>query len=251
MMRYFLLIFTATLSLNLLSTARAQSGFDQSHSDFSEVLQKYVSAGSVDYKGLKSDPSGLKSYLAKTSAVSKEEFDTWPRENQLAFLINVYNAETLDLVQENYPVTSIKEIAKDSGGPWEQPVVELWGDKITLNALEHEIIRKNYPEPRIHFALVCAAKGCPVLINEPYVGEKLKSQLDSRTKIFLKDTQKNSIDPGKKVVKLSPLFDWFSEDFVKESGSVIAFVNPYMGGGITPEYKIEYTHYDWTLNAGS
>ena len=250
-MRYFFLLLTAFLTLSLLTPANAQEGFDQSHSEFSAVLQKYVSSGSVDYKGLKSDPSGLKSYLAKTSAVSKKQFDTWSESNQLAFLINVYNAETLDLVRENYPVTSIKEIAEDSGGPWEQPVVELWGEKITLNALEHEIIRKNYAEPRIHFALVCAAKGCPVLINEPYVGEKLKSQLDNRTKNFLNDTQKNSVDPENKVVTLSPLFDWFSEDFVKESGSVTAFVNPYMGGGITPDYKIEYTRYDWTLNEGS
>lgn len=224
------------------------NAFEQADSQYANVLRSYVKQGSVDYGALKSNPGNLKSYLQNTASVSKEEFDKWPRERQLAFLINLYNAETLDLVQENYPIGSIKEIYADTGGPWEQPVVNLFGEMITLNSLENDIIRKNYNEPRIHFALVCAAKGCPVLIGEPYSAETLKTQLETQTKVFLQDTTKNSIDKENKVLKLSPLFDWFAGDFVKKSGSVINFVNPYLSGGAAPDFKIEYTEYDWSLN---
>lgn len=248
MIRHLLTLLAAVLSLQIIFGVTTARAFDQSHSQFSVVLQKYVVSGLINYKGLKSNPSGLNNYLSQTSAVTKEEFKTWSQEDRLAFLINVYNAETLDVIIQNYPVKSIKDIAKDSGGPWDQPYVDLWGDKMTLNALEHEIIRVEYPEPRIHFALVCAAKGCPVLIDEAYTGQKLENQLETQTKVFLSDTEKNSIDTGSKVLSLSPLFDWFSEDFIKESGSVIEYVNPYYGGKATPDYKVEFTFYNWDLN---
>ncbi len=246
----FVLVF-AILLFHIPLYASAQTSpslFDQSHSAYEKILSQYVSDGTVDYKGIKSNPFELKNYLNQTSAITKEVFDSWTGEQQLAFLINVYNAETLDLVQENYPLASIKDIAKDAGGPWEQPVVQIFGEELTLNALEHEIIRKNYPEPRVHFALVCAAKGCPALINKPYLGPALEGQLESQTQAFLTDTQKNSIDTETKTLRLSPIFDWFSKDFVKESGSVISFVNPYMDEKAGPDFKIEYTNYDWSLN---
>lgn len=252
MIKYFMFVLFAVLSTHFAADASAADTapvpFDQTHEIYQTVLKEYVKDGAVNYAGIKSDPENLKNYLIQTSAITKKEFETWSQEQQLAFLINVYNAETLDLVQENYPVVSIKEIAKDSGGPWELPVVQIFGEEITLNALEHEIIRKNYPEPRIHFALVCAAKSCPVLINKPYLGESLKSQLETQTRAFLTDTQNNSIDTQNKTLRLSPLFDWFSEDFVKESGSVIAFVNPYIGDDADSDFMIEYTNYDWALN---
>jgi len=252
MIKYLIFVLFIVLSIHIAADASAAdttSGpFDHTHALYANVLGEYVKDGSVNYAGIKSDPDNLKNYLNQTSAITKEKFYTWTREQQLAFLINVYNAETMDIVQENYPVVSIKDIAKDSGGPWEQPVVQIFGENITLNALEHKIIRKNYPEPRIHFALVCAAKGCPVLIDKPYLGETLKDQLEDQTRVFLADTQKNSIDTKTKTLNLSPVFDWFSEDFVKESGSVIAFVNPYLGGKAGNDFKIEYTSYDWTLN---
>jgi len=252
MNKYLILLLLTVLPFQVLtdeSTAvTTQGAFDQSHSLYSSVLGKYVKDGSVDYRGLKSNPDDLKNYLSQTSTITKGEFDKWTQGQQLAFLINVYNAETLDLVQENYPVASIKDIAKDSGGPWEQPIVRLFGKKITLNALENEIIRKNYPDPRIHFALVCAAIGCPVLTNKPYLGPSLNSQLEMQTRNFISDSNKNYIDTANKTLHLSPIFDWFKDDFVSESGSVIAFVNPYMGGNTGSDFKIEYTNYDWTLN---
>ncbi len=234
------LLFTFTITLSTYAQDKS--------SLYESVLQQNVRAGLVNYAGIKSNPGQLNEYLKQTSLVSNEEFNSWSKDAQLAFLINLYNAQTLDLVADNYPVDSIKDIARDSGGPWEQPVVNLFDEKITLNALEHEVIRKKYPEARVHFALVCAALGCPVLIDTPYKAEILEDQLDRQTKVFLLDKSKNSIDTNTKVLRLSPIFDWFKEDFISQSGSVIAFVNPYFGNRANNSFKIEYTNYDWSLN---
>ncbi|MGB3727836.1 MAG: DUF547 domain-containing protein [Thermodesulfobacteriota bacterium] len=215
---------------------------------YKNVLQTYIQDGLVDYAGLKSNPEDLKLYLKQTSVVTKENFDEWTKDEQLAFLINLYNAQSLALVVENYPVKSIKDIATDTGGAWKLPIVNLFGELITLDALENEVIRKNYPDPRVHFALVCAALGCPDLINTPYEAKALDTQLEEQTKTFLMDSDKNSIDINQKILMLSPIFDWFKEDFSAKSGSVIEFVNPYYDNKTNKEFKIEYTNYDWSLN---
>lgn len=215
---------------------------------FQNVLNASVNKGLVDYETIKSNPDDLNNYLAQSSETSTTTFDSWSKAEQLAFLINLYNAQTLALVAENYPVKSIKDISADSGGPWEQPIVNLFGKKITLNALEHEVIRKNYPEPRIHFALVCAALGCPVLINTPYEAETLDTQLEEQTKVFLSSKDNNSIDMNQKILMLSPIFDWYEEDFSATSGSVLEFVNPYFDNQANSDFKIVYTNYDWSLN---
>ena len=242
----------AAIYILLLTPASAgevkDKPFDQSHGLYETVLGEYVKNGRVDYAGLKSSPGDLGLYLERTSGVSRDAFDKWTRDDQLAFLINLYNARTLDLIQNSYPVGSIKDIASDKGGPWEQPVVKLFGGTITLNALENDVIRKNYSEPRIHFALVCAAKGCPALLDKAYLGPTLDAQLEAQTRAFLADADKNSIDTINKTVRLSPLFEWFEEDFSPKSGSVIEFVNPYFDNTAGPDYKIEYTDYDWSLN---
>jgi len=215
---------------------------------YGKVLDNFVQEGLVDYSGLKSNPKDLNQYLEQTSGVTRETFEGWSKNEQLAFLINLYNAQTLYLIADNYPVKSIKDIASDSGGPWEQPIVTLFGEQITLDALENEVIRKNYTDPRVHFALVCAALGCPALINTPYEAAELEKQLDQQTKAFLMDTDKNSIDTEQRILRLSPIFDWFKEDFSAKSGSVLEFVNPYFGNQANNEYKVEYTNYDWSLN---
>lgn len=246
---YFSSFFAAILFVLLLTNQLLNAEtLDQSNEHYQGILKTYVKHGLVDYSGLKSNPKDLNQYLELAASISKETFEGWSKNEQLAFLINVYNAQTLDLVADNYPVNSIKDIAGDSGGPWEQPIVTLFGEKRTLDALENEIIRGNYPEPRIHFALVCAALGCPKLINEPYNPEILDKQLEKQTKLFLMDSDKNSIDLRNKVLLLSPIFDWFKEDFILQSGSIIKFVSPYFGIETTGEFKIEYKNYDWTLN---
>ena len=137
--------------------------FDQSHSRFDRVLKKFVKDGLVDYAGLKANPGELRRYLDELSTPSEMDFGRWMEKEQLAFLINLYNATTLRLIVDHYPVKSIKDIGNLWKGPWDQPVVRLFGRKVTLNTIEHDILRKNYEEPRIHFALVCAARGCPPL----------------------------------------------------------------------------------------
>ncbi len=232
---------------SIISSAAAIS-LEKSNQLYENVLKLYVNDGLVDYAGIKSNPQDLDEYLAQTSLVTKENFNNWNEDEQLAFLINIYNAQTLNLVANNYPVKSIKDIAAGSGGPWKQPVVDLFGERISLNALEHELIRKSNPEARVHFALVCAALSCPVLINTPYQADILEKQLSEQTKVFMMDKDKNSIDTNAKTLRLSPIFDWFKEDFVKQSGTVIEFVNPYFDNQANIEFNIEYTNYDWSLN---
>lgn len=246
---YPLSLIALTLSLFIYSGIRTAAGeFDRSHALYGNVLRSHVKDGLVDYAGIKSSPDDLTAYLAQTAVVSKEEFYNWDENEQLSFLINLYNARTLELIIDNYPVGGIKEIASDSKGPWEKAVVLLFGDNVSLNDLENEYIRKNYREPRIHFALVCAAKGCPPLFGVPYTARELETQLELQTRGFLADSGKNSIDTEKKVIRLSPIFDWFGEDFSAESGSARNFVRPYYGGLNIEEYGIEYTSYDWSLN---
>jgi len=247
-MKSFILTIISFCLISIGTLTQTTYADNLSNEQYANVLGTYVEDGLVDYAGLKSDPEDLNNYLSQTSSVSKETFDGWTESEQLAFLINLYNAQTLDLIIGNYPVKSIKDIAKKSGGPWEQPIVNLFGDKITLNALEHEIIRKNYPEPRVHFALVCAAMGCPVLIDQAYNASTLDEQLEEQTKIFLLNKEKNSINIKQKTLMLSPIFDWFKQDFITKSGSVIEFVNPYFDNQANKKFKIKYTHYDWSLN---
>lgn len=224
----------------------SDTNFDHSYKNYGLILNDHVSSGRVDYGKLKTNSAGLDLVLVEFEGVTKAQFDSWNKDKQLAFLINLYNAATLDLVADNYPLKSIKDI----GSPWDKKVVNLHGNTISLNELEHEVIRKNYKEPRIHFALVCAAKGCPILISDAYVGGKLESQLDAVTKNFLTAGDKNKIDDANHVIVVSSIFDWFAGDFEAQSGSVVAFLAPYYSRN--PEdlktYQIKYTDYDWTLN---
>lgn len=247
-MRPYIYIFIAVLIITLAINIQSVNADSPDNQLYEKVLKTYVNEGLVNYSDLKTNSQDLNQYLQQTSQITKEEFSKWNTSKQLAFLINLYNAQTLSLIVDNYPVKSIKDIASDSGGPWEQPIVNLFGNKISLNALEHEVIRKNYPEARVHFALVCAALGCPELINTPYQSAILDKQLDDQTRVFLMDSSKNSIDTSTEVLRLSPIFDWFKEDFISKSGSVIEFVNPYFSNQATEEFKIEYTNYDWSLN---
>jgi hypothetical protein len=224
------------------------SAFDDTHGLYGQVLTLYVKDGLVDYRGLKSNPRDLNSYLESAAQVTRKEFDSWSKDEQLAFLINLYNARTLELIVKNYPVKSIKDIGNGGKGPWEEPVVELFGETITLNTLENGMIRRNYKEPRIHFALVCAAMGCPPLSAEPYSAGKLDDQLEAQTKKFLEDTEKNSVDRNNKTIRLSPIFEWYAADFESAAGSVPGFLKKYYGDLTHGQYIIVYTDYDWSLN---
>lgn len=230
----------------------AASG-DPDPARFDGVLKAHVRDGAVDYQALKQDPAGLTDYLDESAAVSRADFDGWNEKQQLSFLINLYNAATLNLILGHYPVRSIKDIGNVLKGPWDQPAVRLFGETTTLNTIEHKILRKKYNEPRVHFALVCAAKGCPPLRGEAYRAETLDAQLEDQGKVFLATAEKNSFEPSRRTARLSPIFKWFKEDFVKKSGSVPVFLKPYLPAAFPEDfasgaYRIEYTNYDWSLN---
>ena len=181
------------------------------------------------------------------------EHDVLVELQQLAFFINAYNAYTLQLIIDHYPVKSIKDIGSFFKGPWDQPAVRLFGRTLTLNNLEHDIIRKDYPDPRIHFALVCAAHGCPPLRDEAYVADHLEEQLDDQARQFLATPAKNRVDAGARTVYLSPIFKWYGADFEKKHGSVLAALEPYwpkasVGALAQGHFKIRYSDYDWSLN---
>ncbi len=235
-----------------LAIALAAAGtFDQSHGALDAILKARVSQGLVDYTGLQADRAPLDAYLAQAGAVPMSEFQQWSRDEQLAFLINVYNASTLQLIIDGYPIDSIKSLGSLVKSPWSKETVLLFGKKVSLDTLEHKIIRKNYKEPRIHFALVCAAMGCPPLRGEAYTGIRLEEQLEAQAKEFLTTPEKNRVDAEQKTLWLSPIFKWYGEDFETTSKSLAAFVAPYVGaaeGANLEDYSIEYTDYDWSLN---
>jgi hypothetical protein len=227
--------------------------FDHTHSGLDRVFHRVVTEGLVDYASLKAAPGDLNAYLDELAAVSEADFKAWTQAQQLAFLINLYNTATLRLIVEHYPVKSIKKIGSLFKGPWDQPVVRVFRQTMTLDDLEHGILRPKYREPRVHFALVCAALGCPPLRPEAYVAIKLDAQLDDQGRKFVGDPAKNFIDARKQVVHLSPIFKWFAEDFAAKSGSMLKFVQPYFPRDAQAElakvsYKIRYSDYDWSLN---
>lgn len=245
----------AALAAFLLSAApaTARAGFDHSHAAWTAILQEHVSNERVDYAALKKAPAPLEAYLDTLASVPESEFKGWSREQRLAFLINLYNAATLKLVADHYPVDSIKDIGGVFNGPWKQSVVRAFGKTWTLDNIEHDMIRPKYGEPRAHFAVNCASIGCPALRPEAFVADRLDAQLDEQGRKFLADPSKNRVDVSKKTLHLSPIFKWFASDFTNAAGSIDKFVRPYLsdadraavsGGG----FRVSYTDYDWGLN---
>ncbi|MEM1001445.1 MAG: DUF547 domain-containing protein [Bacteroidota bacterium] len=218
------------------------SGFafaQPNHELWNDVLKNYVSdSGTVNYKDLKEDPTSLKKYFNELENNQPE--DSWTREETLAYWINAYNAYTVQLILDSYPLNSIKDIKK----PWDQEFIPSNQSQISLNTIEHKILRK-MDEPRIHFAIVCASISCPKLSNTAFTAENLDQQLDSVTKEFLNDSSKNSFEAEK--TELSKIFKWFAKDF-KASGGVIAFVKKYKDVQLNHKSQVSYKTYDWGLN---
>jgi len=247
------------LTLALASRVSAAPMFDHNHTALDRVLKQHVTDGRVNYAALKAEPQPLNAYLDTLAAVPETEFKTWPEKARLAFLINLYNAATLKLIVDHYPVASIKKIGGLfnfgglGDGPWAQKVVRLFGRVTTLDHVEHGIIRKEYAEARVHFALVCAAVGCPPLRAQAWTGEKLESQLEEQGRIFLSQVANNRVEKKTNTLYLSPIFKWFAGDFETAAGSVEKFATPFFpetarGALAAGGFKIRYTDYDWSLN---
>lgn len=210
------------------------------HKLWTALLQKHVSDdGRVDYKGFKEDETALTEYLELLSNNNPDR--NWSRAEILAYWINVYNAFTVKLIVDHYPVKSIKDINE----PWKQKFIKIGNDMLSLEDVEHEILRK-MGEPRIHFAINCASYSCPKLLNTAYVAPKLESQLTMATKNFLADETKNLI--MEKKVQLSKIFDWFASDFRENGGKLLEFIDKYSKVEVSPKARIRYKAYDWSLN---
>lgn len=239
--------------------------FDHSHAQWSSLLADHVIwtkrgvASKVDYMGLKQDNAALEDYLAGLSNVAPEQYDGWSREQQLSFLINSYNAFTVKLVIDHYPVASIKDIGGLFSSPWKQAFIPLLGETLTLDQLEHVLIRApgKFDEPRIHFAVNCASVGCPALRPEAFVADRLHAQLEDSQRRFLSDRSRNRFDPEHGAFQVSKIFDWYGEDFVKRWGSLEEYLSQHsslladrerLPQGSAPAAKIEFLDYDWSLN---
>ncbi|MFT5778025.1 MAG: hypothetical protein ACI837_000973 [Crocinitomicaceae bacterium] len=204
-------------------------------------LQKYVTyAGNVKYSSIKSNKSEL-------TAITKELEDNfpgsgWSSTQKLTYWINAYNVYTIQLIVDNYPTTSITKI---TAKPWHKKFIKLNGATYSLNQIENDIVRKKFNEPRVHFALNCGSKSCPVLLNKAYTPAKLYGQLTSQTKRFLSDTSKNQFT--EKSIEISSIFDWYSEDFNKGGKTTIDFFNKYRTEQLK-DPKVTYMTYSWDLN---
>jgi Protein of unknown function, DUF547 len=220
------------------------------HDVWNKLLQKNVSAeGKVNYKGFISDQVSLDKYLQTLSDSPLES--SWSVNEQKAFLINAYNAFIVKLITMYYPVKSIKDIGPKTQIPfvnttWDIKFIRYGKDSVDLNFFEHGMLRKNYKDPRIHFALVCASASCPILLNEAYTAEKLDQQLDQQAKVFLTDTFRNDISANEP--KLSKLFDWYAMDFKTKKTTVIDFINKFSPIKIDKKANVTYLDYSWDLN---
>lgn len=243
--------------------------FDQSHSVWHRLLQQHVHwddkgvASLVDYTALKQRQSELDTYLTGLSVVSWGEYVRWRKPQQLAFLINAYNAFTVKLVLSRYPdLESIKDLGSFFSSPWKKKFFSLLGKERSLDEIEHELIRQPgvFDDPRIHAAVVCASIGCPGIRNEAFIAEKLDTQLEDSMRRFLADRNRNRYNASTDRLEVSKIFDWYGGDFsgYRSFPSVASFLGAY--AGLLSDEKnvqlrigdgaiaISYLDYDWRLN---
>lgn len=251
----------------------ANATFDRSHAAWNLLLKQHVvvspssNASTVDYAAFAAKPAALNTYLAALSAVPSTEYRSWPKQEQLAFLINAYNAFTVAKVLQRYPnLRSIRDFGTffgnfGFGNPWKDPFFKLFDKPTTLDDIEQKMIRAPgvFDDPRTHFALNCASIGCPMLREEAYTGVRLNEQLDAQALRFLSDRSRNRYAGGK--LEISKIFDWYGKDFSaghKGIQSVQAFLGQHAAqladrpddqnkvrNGALP---LRYLDYDWSLN---
>ncbi len=251
--------------------------FDQTHEQFDSILERFVKASRVDYRGLQLSREQLQAYMRTLGEVSPDDYNKWTESEQIAYWINAYNAFTLAAIIDNYPIkrsltllgiTAPSNSIRQIRGIWDKLQFRAMGNMVTLGEIEHEILRKKFNEPRIHAAINCASIGCPDLRDEAYTGDKLEVQLVDASKNFVNNPSKGVyVNPKTKQVKVSKIFKWFGEDFIATYGETDQFagrslkdksVLSFVLTNISSEYdvqflekndfKLGYLHYDWHLN---
>jgi len=249
-----------------------------SYKPYARVLTKFVDAsGRVDYAGLKKDRKDLDTFVRAVGWLDRKVYEKWTDPEKVAFWLNAYNALTLKAIIDHYPIKAgtfkslvyPKNSIRQIPGVWDKLEFQVMGEGkwTTLNAIEHDVLRKKFDEPRIHVALVCAAQSCPLLRNEPFLGKTLAAQLDDQSKAFVTDPGRGlKIDRRAKTVSLSSIFKWFGSDFVKKhkpakgfSGhseperASLSFAAGHLPAGDAEflrdgAYGLKYLDYDWSLN---
>jgi hypothetical protein len=257
-------VFAALLAL-LCGLAQAQ--FDASYLAWDGLLKKHVrwlpdnKQSRVDYAGFQRDRAELKKVLDGLSAVPKAEFDSWPREQRMAFLVNAYNAFTVELILTRYPeLKSIKDLGSFVQSPWKKKFFRLLGDERHLDWIEHEQLRPLYNDPRVHAAVNCASIGCPALRNEAFTSARLEAQLEDGLQRFLADRTRNRVRDGQ--LEVNAIFKWFKEDFEKghKGFAKVEDVFAKYASQLSdkPEEQarlrdkalpVSHLEYDWSLNA--
>lgn len=249
------------------SANAADAGIGRTHARWSALLAEHVrwnEAGTtshVDYRGFSSDQQALSDYLDELSHVGETTFRSWQKAARDAFLINAYNAATVQLILTRYPdLKSIKDLGGLFSSPWKKEFVDLLGQRRSLDSIEHGLLRgaSDYSDPRIHFAVNCASIGCPALRPEAYLGERLETQLQDQTARFLRDRSRNRQATDGKSMQISRIFDWYRKDFDDHAGGVGNFLADHaealglvaarareLRDGSLP---IGFTDYDWSLN---
>lgn len=240
------LLFIIFLNSILLESVSADTGIN--NTIYADLLRRHVKNGKVNYDGFKKEENKLDQYLA---VLSRTDVRSLPENHQLAFYINVYNAFTIKLVLSEYPgINSIKEIGSFFSGPWSKKFIPLKSETVSLDHIEHHILRPVFKDPRIHFAINCASRSCPPLLDSPYEGDIINRQLDTQVTSFLDDEKRTFIREG--TLYISKIFKWFKEDF---SDNPMIFIRAHASDRLKGKLdsnglplKISYLEYDWSLN---
>lgn len=226
-------------ALTTMETAPAAG--KPNHTLWDQLLRKYVDeAGRVDYAGFRADRSELDAYLASLSNNPVQA--SWSRAEKMAYWINAYNAFTIKLIVKNFPVKSIMDL--HGGKAWDVQWIELGDQTYTLNQIENDILRPQFEDARIHFAVNCAARSCPPLLNRAWMASNLEANFDKQARAFINNKKYNRITPNS--VQVSRIFEWYAGDF----GNLIDFLNRYSTTKIKPGAAVSYLEYDWGLNEG-
>jgi hypothetical protein len=263
---------TAGLALAAAGAARAQApAFDHGHAAWTALLRRHVvvlrggQASQVRYDGFAGERAALKAYLDSLSGVGAAAFGAWSRAQQMAFLVNAYNAFTVELILTRWPrLESIKDLGSLFQSPWKPKWVPLLGGQVSLDDIEHEMLRQRgrFDDPRVHFGVNCASIGCPALREEAFVAERLDAQLDEQALRFLSDRTRNRYNAPRGRLEVSKIFDWFGEDFRlghRGIASLPAFLARYaevLADAPAERERVRaqqapvaFLEYDWKLNA--
>ena len=244
-----LLVPLCIIGISLVGLGSAFGNFN--HGLYDAVLKSHVNEGLVDYKALKTDPR-LDQYLEELKEADLDALKN--RQDKVAFWTNAYNAYTLKLITQYYPIGSIMDI-KEPGykDAWKIPLAAVGGKTYTLDQIENEILRPNWPDPRIHYALVCAAQSCPQLRDEAYTADKLDAQFDEQAVWFMRN--RNEFDLKKRTAVLSQVYDWYAVDFGKNQSDILQTLIPHVDESLAKSFKkdakkwkIRFVEWDWRLN---